>query len=344
MRSRGSTRGWGLAARLAVVLAGTMLCAAPAWANEPTEAELAAARALFKEGKELETQNAWAEALERFKKVGEVKSTPQVRFHVALCEEHLGRLVAAINGFEQAEEEAKRPGANADDVAENAPVRAEALRKRVPHIRFEVSGQLESSKIMLDGAPVAAALVGASLPVDPGKHTIEVVTASGTVVMHKELELKEQASERIAIDADAAPKGDPTPKPDAAAPLAPTAPPGAPPAAAPSKLPAIAVGAAGVLSLAGAGVFLGLREASIAEVTETCDATQNRCDPAKRGVAEDGQTYTTVANILLGVGAAGIVTAGVLWVFVLTPSSAPAPAPKVGVTAALGGLRVVGSF
>src|SRR5689334_16529333 len=48
------------------------------------------ARAQFQQGLALETAGDWAGALSLFVQVAAVKLTPQVRFHVGLCEEHLG--------------------------------------------------------------------------------------------------------------------------------------------------------------------------------------------------------------------------------------------------------------
>src|SRR5262245_59971432 len=177
---------WRPTAALAIGMSGRSIRISTARAQQPAAAELAAARQLFNEGKEHEKRKRWADALATFKKVAAVKMTPQVRFHIALCEENLGKLVAAINGFELAAEEAAQAGAMASDVAENAPARADALRKRVPVLRLDVRGELGTSRVLLDGAPVAAALVGTNIPVDPGAHTIDLET-DGKTVFHKDL-------------------------------------------------------------------------------------------------------------------------------------------------------------
>lgn len=327
------------------------LSAVPTRADEPTEAEIAAARAIFNEAKDLEKAGQWADAQARFKKVAEVRMTPQVRFHLALCDENLGHLVSAINGFELAAEEAKQAGALATDVAENAPGRAEALRKRVPHVRIEVKGKLGSGKVLLDGAPVAAALLGTDIPVDPGTRTVEL-ERGGKTAFKKELSLAEEAKETVEIDAG---EGE-APVPSASASAVPIAPPAG--LSFPPPLPAIVAGGVGVLSLGGAGVFFALRESTISEVRATCDDPKRDkgCDKRKRSVADDGKTYTLLTNVLLGVGAAGVAAGAVLWL--VLPGNAPpdqqggpgaagaanAKRGFVAVGLAADGVRVHGSF
>ena len=63
--------------------------------NEPSAAELASARSLFNEARTAEEQGEWQDAIARLDAVAKVKMTPQVRFHLGLCQEHLGRLLEA---------------------------------------------------------------------------------------------------------------------------------------------------------------------------------------------------------------------------------------------------------
>jgi hypothetical protein len=324
-----------LAAALSLSLAVATPLGAPrvAWAGDGSEAEIAAARQLFKEGKDLEAEDRWAEALERFEKVAAVKMTPQVRFHMALCHENLGRLVAAINGFELAGDEARRAGKGAEDVAENAPKRAAALRARVAKLEVHVTGTILQSKVLLDGEPVPKALYGTAIPVDPGAHKIELDT-DGTITFRKDVTLQEGESQPIAIEVRDVEKVDEPPPPP---------PPPPPPAdEGMGRIPAYAAAGVGVLALGGAGVFLGLRESTLASIRENCP-TDTTCDSRYRDDIEaqqsDGKTYTTAANVLLGVGAAGLVTAGVLW-FVLAPEE-PASSGSTSVSVAPAGPGVV---
>src|ERR1700730_6730668 len=139
------TAGWSREVAVALVL-GAALAAPTVSFAQATPEELAAARQLFNEGKELEKQKSYEGALEKFKKVAAVKTTPQVRFHIALCEENLGHLVSAMKGFDLAAEDAKQAGAAAVEVATNAPARADALRARIPKLRLDATGKVTTSK------------------------------------------------------------------------------------------------------------------------------------------------------------------------------------------------------
>ncbi len=313
--------------------------AAPAVASaQATPEELAAARQLFNEGKDLEKQKAYASAIEKFKKVAGVKMTPQVRFHIALCEENLGHLVEAINGFELAGEEAKRAGSTATEVAENALKRAEALRGRAPTLRLDLKGKALTSKILLDGAPVAPAQLGVAAPIDPGGHVVEVRDAAGKATFHKDLQLKEKAVERLEIPVNDVER----------APAAADAAPPPPPPAERSRVPVFVAGGVGVASLIASGVFFGLRAGTISTVAASCADPVNytgcQSTPDVRSAMASRRTYSTITGVTLGVGLAGLGAAGILWL-VTSPKKAPAPT-KAGVTLVPTGpgLDVLGVF
>ncbi len=327
----------GIAAALAL---GVCLLSGSALAD-PSPEERAAARQMFTEGKELEKQKSWAEALEKFRKVGAIKMTPQVRFHIALCEENVGHLVAAINGFELAAEEARSAGQSAAEVADNAPARAEALRKRVAMLRLSISGKQISSKIVLDGSPLGKAAQDVPIPLDPGDHVIEVQDASGASTFKKELRVAEAGSESVEITF-----ADVEPAPTTSG----SAPPPPPPLPPRSRAPAYIAGGLGVALVITSGVFYGLRAGTISELTDSCTdkVRLTGCDPAKKGLADTGATYGTVSAVTLGAGLAALGTAGVLF-FVLGPRKQPAaqstaPATSLGVAPTGTGLKVIGTF
>jgi hypothetical protein len=328
-----------LAARLRVIasiasftLTSALLASAPASAQTPEE--LTALRTLFTEGRALESKNAWADALEKFKKVAAVKTTPQVRFHIALCEENLGHLVSAMKGFDLATEDAKQAGAAAVEVATNAPARAEALRTRIPKLRLDPSGKVVTSKITLDDVAVAAKDLGSDMQVDPGAHVVEVRDKDGNSTFRKELKLAEKTSEHVDVtvdDQEAAP------------------PPVEAPSTPPSHAPSFIVGSVGAAALATSAVFWVLRGNTISEIADHCNppGSMTGCRPSDSGLQDKGKTYGTVAGVMLGVGIAGVVTAGVLW-FVPGAKKAPPPAKpsavRVRVLPTGTGVEVLGTF
>ncbi len=312
-------------------------------AKEPTDEELAAARALFTEAMELEAANKWRGALDRLKKVGKVKMTPQVRFHIALCQENLGRLVEAINGFELAAQEAKAVGA--DEVMTNAPLRAEALRARVAHLVLDVRGKVRVSKIFLDDREVSLALVGTRIPVDPGPHRVEV-RRNGDVTYEMDLTLGEAEQHKLEITIDD-PKVKPPPPP----------PPPPPPISEPEpepetelkRLPAYILGGVGVLSFVAAAVTWGLREEAVSNIADNCEdpGALTGCDPDDRELEEVAEGYDVASKVLVSVGAVSLASGVVLW-FVLAPKKAPPTTgnkkPSVTFAPTLGGFVLSGKF
>src|SRR5678815_2007627 len=90
------------------------------------------AREQFGQALALQTAGDWTGALTLLKEVAAVKSTPQVRFNMALCEEKLGRLVAALGDYELAAADARAE--KADQVAEEVEARREALSQKIPKL------------------------------------------------------------------------------------------------------------------------------------------------------------------------------------------------------------------
>lgn len=312
----------------AALCLGLALTAPRAARADEAGEQKAAARQIFNQGRELEKAGDWQGAYDKFKQVGEVVMTPQVRFHIALCDENLGRLVAAINGFELATEEAKRAGKDGKDVAENAPLRAEKLRARVPHLTVEVKGELRVSKVLIDGKALAAALVNTELPIDPGKHVV-TVERKGETIETKTVELAEKERKTVTLEVDD--KSLPPDEPDKPPPPKITPPAPKPPGTfemTRERVPAVALVSVGVAAGIAAGVFYGLRESTIADVNNNagCRPDLTGCDPAYQALAEDGKSYTVISGVLAGVAGASALTGGVLWFVLAKPRPAPTPA------------------
>jgi hypothetical protein len=328
-----------LAAAIALGVAAPVLASPPAAAQ--TEDDLSRLRALFIEGRQLEGKGQWAEALKRFEAVAASKMTPQVRFHMALCEENLGRLVSALHGFELAATEAKELGSSGADALTPAREHADAIRARIAKLQIDVHGKLVTSKVLLDEAALPPKDLGVEVPVDPGPHVVDVRDAAGKVTFHKDLTLPEKGAQRVDVTVD---DHD-----------APTAPPDNGGAASSSgggsRVPAIVVGSVGLAAIVGSGVFFGLRAANVSDVESHCNppGSTTGCSPGDQSLASQGRAFTIAADTLLGVGIAGAVTAGVLW-FTLGPKKQAQPAAASSKAASIRvapmgtGVRVLGAF
>src|SRR3954465_5441177 len=85
---------------LILALASNAIAEAPKAATD--EDELSIARGKFQQAIELERAGDFAQALRLLREVGQLKMTPQVRYHIAVCLDNLGQLVAAVGSYELA--------------------------------------------------------------------------------------------------------------------------------------------------------------------------------------------------------------------------------------------------
>jgi hypothetical protein len=142
--------------------------------GSPSEADIRAARDLFVHAVEDEDGGRWEAALEKLYRVLAVKDTPGVRYHVALCEERLGKLATAWAEYTVADEKARSEQAH--DVLRLTSKKLAELSRRVPHLTVRVTPPEADATLTIDGRP---APVGDRTPVDPGSHQVEVLPVEG---------------------------------------------------------------------------------------------------------------------------------------------------------------------
>jgi hypothetical protein len=175
-----------------VGLVGT-LAATTSHATAPDA--LKRARELFLQAEADEDADRWSEALYKLRAVSQVRLTAGVRYHLALCEEHLGQLARALKDYRAAADQARVD--NAKDVLRTVGNQLAALDPRVPHLIIHVRPQLPDTSIRMDGEPATDLLAGAAVPVDPGVHYIEVrvndrpVSTQAVVLQEREFRVLE---------------------------------------------------------------------------------------------------------------------------------------------------------
>jgi hypothetical protein len=317
----------------------TFVVHATAWADkEPSVAELTAARELFAQGVKLEEAHDWGAALERFRAVAAVKKTPAVHFHLGLCLENTGKLVEALDNFQRASD-----GAATDSTPDGALIATKSkkhlaeLSERIPRLTLRADPPLADLRVSIDGVDVEMTVASKGIPLDPGKHVI-AATAEGHLPYETKIELFEKAPPREMILALAV-------DPDAKKPARMD-----PPKVATERgrgpWPWV-VGAVSLASFAGAGVMYGLRASAISDLEGACSAGHTDCPPSKKSVYDRGKTYTTVGNVLVGVGAVAFTTSVIL--FAVTPTTSEDEPKNVAVSIATFGdaplgASLIGSF
>ncbi|MGH7327350.1 MAG: hypothetical protein ACREJX_03265, partial [Polyangiaceae bacterium] len=117
----------------AFTLAITMGFARSAFAD-PTPAEIENARKLFKQAETDEAAQRWNEALDELRRASAIKMTAGLRFHIALCENNLNQLSAALADFTAADLLARAESNTDVQLAVRDPLTD--LRARVPSLHL----------------------------------------------------------------------------------------------------------------------------------------------------------------------------------------------------------------
>jgi hypothetical protein len=324
-----------LAASLPAVGANPPAPAEAPAADKADKNTLVKARQQFQQALALETAGDWSGASVLFQQVAQVRLTPQVRFHIALCEEHLGKLAAALGHYQIAADEAQE--ARATEVAAQVASRTEGLKARIPKILIQRGSGADYASISLDGIALGASSLGTDLPVDPGPHTIDA-TAQGFKPFNTKFQIAEKENKKIEVVLEAAPPPPVEEKGVAVSGEAPLPPPS-------KNLAPFIVGGVGAASLVASGVFFLLRSKSISSLEESCPS-RTGCPSDQRSTYDQGKTYTVVADVTLGIGIAGVATGATLF-FLNRKKTAPPTAGSVQVVPVWNsgtGAALIGAF
>lgn len=290
--------------------------AAPSLAHaDPSAEDVANAKALVKEGRELREKGKYKEALVKFEAAWAYVQTPLTGRDLAQEYERDGRLVEARNVWGEVAKMSPKPG----DTKEHADARALAAKKvdeldqRIPTVILKVSAPSEA-KVTLDGKDVPAATLGTSRRTNPGPHTLSA--SAGGAPVSTTFTLKEGEKDRVVtltVEAvSAAPVAAATTSTPAATPEGPPAPAkyDGPPAGKPVDVPGEASSSSGLVTggaivtvLGGLGLVggIGFLGYGLSERMKDPDAGKT---PVWIGVGSisGGAVAFTVGLIMIGVG------------------------------------------
>jgi hypothetical protein len=263
-------------------------------------------------------------------------STPALQGIAQACDK-AGRTATAWAKYRQLSVELKSAGDAAR--AESASARAAEL-SRILSALIITPASLDTPGLVirLDREEVARALLGTSMPVDPGQHIIEA-TADGYQVWQTTITVGDNSdAKEIKIPALVA-------KPAQWPGQGGGAPPQGPSAVRPASY---AVGGVGVAGLLVGGIFGGLALSAKSTLTRECPG--NVC--TSTSAQDDHAAATTkalISTIGIGVGTVALVTGIVLFVVSRPASSRElSPAPRASLVPTVGpgggGLAVAGAF
>jgi len=301
-------------------------------ASAQDKKELSRARAQFQRAIELEQAGNYSTALEQFRDVGQVRMTPQVRFHIASCEEKLGRLVTALGGYQLAYADADSVG---EDFKAEVNTAVSRLQASIPKLVIQRGAGAEAAEIQLDGVALGASSVGVPVPLDPGPHAISA-KAPGALPFSQTVTILENEQKTVDITL--------SPEPQEARPAVDTSTSTPVDKGNPRLVPYV-IGGVGIASLIGSGVLFALRQSTLHDLEAQCGPNRDACPSSAAGDYSNLKLYNVTSQVALGVGVACVGTS--VTMLLLQRKHAPASAGMTLVPSApnsLAGASLAGRF
>ncbi|MCC6551715.1 MAG: hypothetical protein IT372_01675 [Polyangiaceae bacterium] len=316
--ARRASRRRGAAALLAAAL---LAAAAPAPCAPPAGGGAKSAEALFEQGKALLEKGKIAAACDSLTRSDELEPSVGTLGLLARCHEKQGRVATAWREYR---ETARRAEVAKDERGAFALELATRLEPRVPRLTVSVRERVVGMSVLIDRAPLGEDDVGAERMVDPGEIEL-LASAPGRKSWATTVTLAE--GERRAVEVPPLERVSPAGQDQR----------GAPSRGARLVLAAVAggVGLAGLGVMTGSGLSASSKNSESSDLERTC---RTAADCARgRDLRDEARTSATIADIGLGVGAAGLAAGALLY---LTAPSEAAPAPagsaRLRVTPAIG--------
>lgn len=290
-------------------LVAALALVAPLLVTAPAQADVAAAEALYREGRALMEKGDLDAGCPKLAESQRLDPSSGTALNLALCHFKQGKTATAWAEYLVAARLARQQGK--PERVEEAQKRAAELEKDLSHLTILAPSPLPGLEVRRDDVLVEAGSFGTKLPIDPGKHRV-VVTAPGHAPKTLEIVIgaaRDAQSLTIpALEKAAAPASDS----------------GAPrEASGPGALPWV-VGGAGV-AIAGVGAaFGGLALAAYGDAKAACPS-RTGCSTEALDLRSQANVRAKVADVMIPVGIAAV-GAGVVLYIVRRPKAAPPPA------------------
>ena len=140
-------------------------------ASEPSAADVATARELFRDGARLAQNEQWQEALDAYERSMALRPSHLTRYGIAVCQERLGRLVEAMENLRIFL--GSRHDRSTIDYVPTARDLLSNVEKRVGRIKVVVPGNPRGVSVKVDDKPLPEAAIGVFRLTDPGQRKLE---------------------------------------------------------------------------------------------------------------------------------------------------------------------------
>lgn len=316
--------------RIPIIALGLILSLAPLPAlSQGTD--MAAAEALFQEGRELMKAGRFTEACPKLAESQRLDPAVGTLLYLAECYERNGQTASAWATFELAAAEGRK-----DNQAEReklARERAERLVGRLSRLTILVppTASVQGLVVTRNDMEIRAASWGVALPVDPGQHVVRAAAPGKNPWATEVLVGPDGAATQVEIPPlqDAAPAIAPAPPP-APPMLPPPAPAPAPEPSAPKdtgtnasqgrtqRILGLAVGGAGVVGMGVGAALMAAAQKKEKDSEKYCTApSYTRCTQKGVDLIDQAKGQNTMGTVLLGVG--GAMVAGGVVLFLTAP-------------------------
>jgi len=289
----------------------------------------AGADKLYEDGSKLLAQGDWAGACTKFAQSQQLDPSPGALLNLAGCAEHDGKIASAWSLLKEAR------SLNADTLSNKRQQEIEQfsaagiarLEPHIPQLKIAVQHPPPGLRVLRDGQDVTAT-VGTPLPVDPGKHVIEV-SAPGFRTVTETVDVTESTRPLWQTALEAEPEATVPPERPAAPPVLP-----GPKPVGPLKgeegldglqITGLVMGGGG-LAVLGASIATGVlalgKKSDLDELGciekegsggSTLLCSKDKLDTAK-SASSDGSTLATVSTVTTFAGAALTGTGVVLFI------------------------------
>ncbi len=271
----------------ALLLALTLGRSTPARADEPSPADLAAARDLGTQGVLLAEAGKCKQAIEKLQRAAALYAAPTIVVPLGECQIKIGKIVAGTERLQRVVREPLADGApkpfiearqHAQDLLDKALPR---IAKLVIHVKAPARARVE---VAIDDTGVPSALLGAPRPTDPGTHRI-VARAPGYRTAARRITLADGESKSVELVMHALPQSE--------MPSAPTS--------TRSTVGYVALG----LGVAGVGVGSVLGVVALQKKRDLdAQCPGGHCSPAQAQDLANARNMGTASTISFGVGLA----------------------------------------